>query len=61
MTKWLIHYPDRPAIPHDTRGEGHEARQARSVRKLAEAGHRKGAPATQIPHHGRINEGERPQ
>lgn len=49
-----IYYPDRPVIPHDPMPKTEHFEQKRSGRRLAEAGHRRGAPVQQIPHEGKV-------
>ena len=58
---WPTHYPDRPAIPHDTSADGKYGKDRRAKLRYAEAGLRPGAPVKRIPHLGLVNDrdGER--
>lgn len=49
MDEYPIHYPDRPDIPYDPTPPTDYYNRQRSVRRLAEAGHRRGAPVKQLP------------
>ena len=46
----------RPAIPYEPGHECEYRDRQRSIRRLAEAGKRKGRPAKRIPHEGKCNE-----
>ena len=56
MTDWPIYYPDRPDIPYDPTPITDNMDRRRSIRRLAEAGYRKGKPVQKIPHYGRTDE-----
>lgn len=50
----------RPAIPYDPTPDAEGPNRKRSIRRLAEAGHRRGAPVKPIPHYGLADEKDRP-